>query len=125
MRAGLRTYALFVDVVKAFPSVWRDGLWYKLWEMGIRGKMFRVLVHLYDSLSRCALHNGESSEYFSSDLGLAEGDPLSPLLYKKKNLRCGNRNTLFINGLLKEILNFCLFCFMGKAPGGSPTKRGR
>ena len=92
MRAGLRTYALFVDVVKAFPSVWRDGLWYKLWEMGIRGKMFRVLVHLYDSLSRCALHNGESSEYFSSDLGLAEGDPLSPLLY-----------TLFINGLLKEI----------------------
>ena len=69
-----------------------DGLWYKLWEMGIRGKMFRVLVHLYDSLSRCALHNGESSEYFSSDLGLAEGDPLSPLLY-----------TLFINGLLKEI----------------------
>ena len=92
MRAGLGTYALFVDVVKAFPSVWRDGLWYKLWEMGIRGKMFRVLVHLYDSLSRCALHNGESSEYFSSDLGLAEGDPLSPLLY-----------TLFINGLLKEI----------------------
>jgi hypothetical protein len=43
-------------------------------------------------MSRCALHNRESSAYFASDLGLAEGDPLSPLLY-----------TLFINGLLKEM----------------------
>jgi hypothetical protein len=38
------------------------------------------------------MHNGETSLYFVSDLGLAEGDPLSPLLY-----------TLFINGLLKEM----------------------
>ena len=92
MRAGAVTYALFVDVVKAFPSVWRDGLWYRLWHMGIKGKMFRILYHLYDTMSRCAWHNNETSNYFVGDLGLGEGDPLSPLLY-----------TLFVNGLLQEV----------------------
>jgi hypothetical protein len=79
-------------VVKAFPSVWQDGLWYKLWHMGIKGKMFRVLYHLYDSMSRCAMQNTGTSPYFVGDVGLGEGDPLSPLLY-----------TLFINGLLEEL----------------------
>ena len=106
MRAGAVTYALFVDVVKAFASVWRDGLWYRLWHMGIKGKMFRILYHLYDTMSRCAWHNNETSNYFVGDLGLGEGDPLSPLLY-----------TLFINGLLQEVWE--------KHPGVPlPTKPG-
>ena len=31
------------DVQKAFDSVWRNGLWFKLWEFGVRGKMWRVI----------------------------------------------------------------------------------
>ena len=88
----LPTYALFVDVVKAFPSVWRDGLYHKLWNMGVKGKMWRVLYRLFDAESRCAMQGGECSEQFGSGIGLPEGDPLSPLLY-----------TLFVNGLLVEV----------------------
>ena len=32
------TYAFFLDVRKAYDTVWCDGLWLKLWEVGIRGK---------------------------------------------------------------------------------------
>jgi hypothetical protein len=30
-RGGLPTYAFFLDVSKAYDTVWRDGLLYKLW----------------------------------------------------------------------------------------------
>ena len=42
-RTGRTVYAAFMDIKKAYPSVWRDGLWWKLWRMGVRGKMWRVL----------------------------------------------------------------------------------
>ena len=27
--------AFFLDVKKAYDTVWRNGLWYRMWEMGI------------------------------------------------------------------------------------------
>ena len=27
-------YAFFLDAKKAYDTVWRDGLWLKLWDMG-------------------------------------------------------------------------------------------
>ena len=36
--AGLTTYCFFLDVQKTCDTVWRNGLWKKLWEVGIRGK---------------------------------------------------------------------------------------
>ena len=35
--------ALFLDVQKAYDTVWRDGLWLKLWDMGVKGRMWRVI----------------------------------------------------------------------------------
>ena len=36
------TYAFFLDMQKAYDTVWRDGLWLKLWDMGAKGKMWHV-----------------------------------------------------------------------------------
>ena len=41
MREGKHTYAFFLAVQKAFDTVWHDGLWFKLWELRIRGRMWR------------------------------------------------------------------------------------
>ena len=41
LKEDKETYAFFLDVQKA---VWRDGLWLKLWDMGVKGKMWRVIV---------------------------------------------------------------------------------
>ena len=37
-----KTYALFQ---KAYDSVWHDG--YKLWDMGVKGRMWRVSKKMY------------------------------------------------------------------------------
>ena len=37
LKEGKETYAFFLDVQKAYDSVWRNGLWLKLWEFGVRG----------------------------------------------------------------------------------------
>ena len=33
LREGKDTYAFFLDVQKAYDTVWRNGLWFKLWDL--------------------------------------------------------------------------------------------
>ena len=54
LREGKQTYAFFLDVQKAYDTVWRDGLWVKMWDMGVRGKLWRVVRRMYD-VSRSAV----------------------------------------------------------------------
>ena len=47
LREGKTTYAFFLDVQKAYDMVWRDGLWLKLWDMGVKGGLLRkCMSHL-------------------------------------------------------------------------------
>ena len=41
--AGRTTYCFFLDVQKAYNTTWRNGWWKKWWEIGIRGKMWRMM----------------------------------------------------------------------------------
>ena len=43
LREGKTTYAFFLEVQKAYDTVWRDGLWMKLWDMGVKGRIWRVI----------------------------------------------------------------------------------
>ena len=40
LRENKHTY---VVVRKAYDTVWRDELWIKLWDLGIKGRMWRVI----------------------------------------------------------------------------------
>ena len=40
LQEGKKTFCFFLDIKKAYDTVWRDGLWYRMWEMGIQGKLW-------------------------------------------------------------------------------------
>src|SRR6185437_2581209 len=42
-RQGKETYCCFLDIRKAYDTVFRNGLWARLLEAGLRGKLWRVL----------------------------------------------------------------------------------
>ena len=87
-----QTFAFFLDIRKAYDTVWRNGLWYKLWDMGVRGKMWRVIKKMYEGSKSMVLLDGEKSEGFNVEQGVAQGCSLSPILF-----------SVFINDLLKEV----------------------
>ena len=39
----------FLDVRKACDTVWRDGLWVKLWDMGVKRRMWHVIKNMYEA----------------------------------------------------------------------------
>ena len=47
-REDKETYAFFLDVQKAYDTVWRDGMWLQLWDMGVKGRMWRVIKKMYE-----------------------------------------------------------------------------
>jgi hypothetical protein len=60
-RGGLPTYAFFLDVSKAYDTVWRDGLLYKLWNQGIRGPIWRYIRAMYTSTARSVTRCGDTT----------------------------------------------------------------
>ena len=92
LREGKKTYAFFLDVQKAYDTVWHNGLWVKLWDLGVRGRMWRVIKRMYEASRSAVLLDGEKSASFSVEQGVAQGCSLSPILF-----------SVFINDLLKEV----------------------
>ena len=66
-----------LDVQKAYDTVWRDGLWLKLWDMGVKGRMWRVSKKMYEASRSTVLLEGEKSAMFSVEQGVAQGCSLS------------------------------------------------
>ena len=65
----------------AFNSGDRTKLWKKIFNSGIQGKMLTIIRSLYDKVKCCLKYKGALSDYFKSDVGLMQGETLSPLLF--------------------------------------------
>ena len=76
-----KLFCAFIDFEKAFDTVWRSGLWYKLIESNIRGKCFRVIYNLYQNIKSCVASNTDISSFFICSVGVRQGDNLSPFLF--------------------------------------------
>ena len=92
LREDKEMYTFFLDVQKAYDTVWRDGVWLKLWDMGVKGRMWRVIKKIYEASRSTVLLEGEKSAMFSVEQGVAQGFSLSPILF-----------SVFINDLLKDV----------------------
>ena len=75
------TYLAFLDVSKAYDTVWQEGLWEKMRRYGVTKKFVRVCQGLYEEVEASVVLDGEQSRWFKVEKGLRQGCPLSPLLY--------------------------------------------
>jgi hypothetical protein len=76
-----RLYCAFVDYKKAFDSIDRTALWTKLINHGIGGKVLTVITNLYSDAKSCVRWENRLSEFFSCNVGVRQGENLSPLLF--------------------------------------------
>ena len=74
-------YACFVDFSKAFDSVNRIALAYKLGKVGIRGNMLKLFHDMYTDTNYVIKADGEFSIPITNNLGVKQGCNLSPLLF--------------------------------------------
>jgi len=86
---GGPTYCCFIDFKKAFPSVYKQGLWVLLHKYGIQGKLWRIMHSMLAKTSSRVRAGGGTSEPYEAEHGVREGSVLSPVLF-----------LIFINELL-------------------------
>jgi exonuclease III len=78
---GKRLYCCFVDYQKAFDSVDRTELWRKVINSNIKGKIFNIIYNMYKQAKSSVSVGGRLSDFFSCDVGVRQGENLSPLLF--------------------------------------------
>jgi hypothetical protein len=71
----------FVDFTNAFPSTWQDGMWSRLRETGVKGRLYRSIRSLYKLCKSSIQTPYGLTDWFTSDLGTRQGAVLSPLLF--------------------------------------------
>ena len=89
---GKDTFLAFIDYKKAFDSVERNLLLYKLAKTGINGRMYQAISSLYSNPRSHVVLNEYETDYFDCPIGVKQGDCLSPTLF-----------AIFINDLASEI----------------------
>ena len=81
-KLNLPVYVTFVDFRKAFDSVCRQALFYKLAQNKVTGKFYNILKDMYsNSVGRIKM-SGHISNPFDINKGTEQGHPLSPDLFK-------------------------------------------
>ena len=93
-RKGKRLYCCFIDYIKAFDSVAHVKLWLKLSRIGITGKLLNAIKSMYSKLKACVRLDSNYSDIFTYNVGLMQGESLSPLLY-----------SLHVNDIEVELIN--------------------
>ena len=79
--ASKKLYCAFVDYKKAFDMVDRTALWTKLVGLGIGGRVMRVIMNLYQRAKAVVRVGGRLTESFPRNIGVRQGESLSPLLF--------------------------------------------
>jgi len=72
-----KVFTAFIDLKKAFDTIWRLALFYKLLKDNIPHRIFNIIHSMYtDTICRIKFSNGLSAP-FSSERGVKQGDVLS------------------------------------------------
>jgi len=89
---GSNIFTVFLDNEKAFDRIWHNGLLVKLYNLGIRGRTWRLIQQSYEESSAIVMHDGCSSSAFSLKQGVGQGRVLSAFMF-----------LVYIDDLIKEL----------------------
>ena len=87
-----KAYVAFLDVRKAFDTVWHSGLLLKLIQFQVPKYIWSIINNWYHHCTSSILWNSSTSRSFSVQQGVRQGAVLSPLLY-----------CIFVNDLLSQL----------------------
>ena len=104
-------YCCFLDAASAFDVVWHDGLLYKLYELCVNGKMWRILRNIYSNMNSCISLDGLMSDWFPIKQSVRQGGVLSAWLY-----------IIYVNELLVELEKRSLGTYIHNTFYGSPMQ---
>ena len=85
-------YVCFIDFKKAFDTVQRGILWYKLMSIGITGRIVDAIQSFYTDIQCTVKVNDFFSAWFPVSNGLKQGCKMSPTLF-----------SVYLNDLAQEI----------------------
>lgn len=76
-----KVFAAFIDLRKAFDTVWRTGLYYKILQEKFPPQISKILISMYTNTSyQIKFENGLGPRTLS-ERGVKQGDVLSPILF--------------------------------------------
>ena len=76
-----KVYCAFIDYKKAFDLIDRTSLWAKLISYNINGRVLTVIKNMYEKAKSCVRQGIQLSQMFSCNIGVRQGENLSPLLF--------------------------------------------
>ncbi len=85
-------YVATLDTKQAFDTVWLPGVFHKLSILGIKGRMWSILIDAHTNMTSCVLANGIRSPTFLVQQGIRQGGIISTWIYN-----------LFIDELLYKL----------------------
>ena len=93
-----KCFVAYFDVSKAFETVWVNGLFFRLYQMGIIGRTWRLLYKCYQNLLCKVCIQGLTSDWYPLECGIHQGGYLSLSKYMA-----------FIDSLVSELTasNLC------------------
>ena len=77
-----KVFACFVDFQKAFDTVIHTGIKIKLLQAGVGTMFYNTIKTMYEISQSCIKINNKVTDYFPIQLGVKQGDNLSPNLFK-------------------------------------------
>ena len=98
-------FVSYFDVSKAFDTIWTDGLFYQLYQKGVKGRLWRMMYRGYQDFQCRVRIGGGFSNWYNMSCGIHQGGFLSLTKY-----------ITFINDLLCQLEESNLCCSIYNFP---------
>ena len=105
LEQNAKVFVTFLDVSKAYDTVWTDGLFFQLHKMGLKGRIWRLMYRAYLDFQSSVRIGDKVSQWFPMLSGIHQGGFLSLTKY-----------VAFINGLINTLEDSKMCCTIAKIP---------